>query len=85
MGFYSGDSGVGDYQRKGMGFITHHEVKWGLISDGVRVVIVSEFSMGDIVSPRGVVPTKDLKVGIYFLVYLCLRLKKFTHIATMVM
>ena len=36
----------------------------------MRVVIVGEFGMGDVISPRsGVVPTKDPKVRFYFLVY----------------
>ena len=30
-----------------MGFIFHHEVEWGLIGDGMRVVIVCELSMGN--------------------------------------
>ena len=43
-----------------MGLITHHKVKQELIGDGVRAVIVSEFSMGDIISPRSrVIPTED--------------------------
>ena len=70
MGFYRGDSSVGDYRRKGMGFISHHEVKWGLVGDGMRAVIMSEFGMGDVVCPRsGIVPTEDPKVHFDFLVY----------------
>ena len=46
-GFYSGDSGVGDHRRKGTGFISHHEIERRLIGDGVRAVIVGEFSVGD--------------------------------------
>ena len=54
-----------------MGFITHHEVKWGLIGDGVRMVIVSKFGIGDIIGPgSGVVPTEDSKVDFNFLIYL---------------
>ena len=30
-----------------MGFISHHEVKWGLIGDGMRAVIMRELSMGN--------------------------------------
>ena len=53
-----------------MGFIAHHEVKQRLVGDGMRAVIVSEFSMGDVIGPRsGVVSTKDPKVRFYFLVY----------------
>ena len=53
-----------------MGFVAHHEVERRLISDGVRAVIVGEFGVGDVISPRsGVVPTKDPKVHFYFLVY----------------
>ena len=52
-----------------MGFITHHKVKQGLIGDGMRVVIVSEFGMGDVIGPGSrVVPTEDLKVCFDFLV-----------------
>ena len=70
MGFNRRDSGVGDYPRKGTGFITHHEVKWGLVGDRMRMVIVSEFGMGDVICPRsGIVPTEDLKVRFNFLVY----------------
>ena len=71
MGFNCGDSGLGDYRREGTGFITHHEVEWRLIGDRVRVVIMSKFSMGDVVSPRsGIAPTEDPKICFYFLVYL---------------
>ena len=53
-----------------MGFITHHEVERRLIGDGMRSVIVSEFSVGDVISPRsGVVSTEDPKVHFNFLVY----------------
>ena len=53
-----------------MGFITHHEVEWRLIGDGMRSVIVSEFSVGDVISPRsGVISTEDPKVHFNFLVY----------------
>ena len=51
-------------------FVTHHKVKQRLVGDGVRVVIVSELSMGDIIGPRsGVVPTEDPKVHLNFLIY----------------
>ena len=30
-----------------MGFIAHHEEEWGLRSDGVWVVVVDEFCVGD--------------------------------------
>ena len=41
-----------------------------MIGDGMRVVIMSEFGVGDVISPRsGVVPTEDLEVCFYFLVY----------------
>ena len=46
-GFYGGDRGVGDYRGKGTGFISHHEIERGLTGDGVRVVIVGEFRMGN--------------------------------------
>ena len=54
-----------------MGFISHYEVEWGLVGDGVRVVIVGEFGMGDVISPRpGIVSTEDSKVSFDFLAYL---------------
>ena len=54
-----------------MGFISHHEIEQELVGDGVRVVIMSKFSMGDVIGPRsGVVSTEDLKVCFNFLVYL---------------
>ena len=63
-------SGVRDYRRKGTGFIAHHEVERRLIGDGVRAVIVSEFSVGDVISPRsGVGSAEDPKVHFDFLVY----------------
>ena len=41
-----------------------------MIGDGVRAVIVSELSVGDVISPRSrVVPTEDPEVGFDFLVY----------------
>ena len=42
-----------------------------MIGDGMGAVIVSEFSMGDVISPRSrVIPTEDPKVSFDFLVYL---------------
>ena len=35
-----------------MRFITHHEVKQGLVGDRMRAVIVGEFGMGNVISPR---------------------------------
>ena len=53
-----------------MGFISHHEIEWRLIGDGVRVVIVCEFSMGDGFRPGCVIiATEDSEVGFDFLVY----------------
>ena len=41
-----------------------------MIGDRVRVVIVSEFGMGDVIGPRsGVIPTEDPKVSFDLLVY----------------
>ena len=41
-----------------------------MIGDRMRAVIVSEFSMGDVIGPRyRVIPTEDLKVSFDFLVY----------------
>ena len=50
-GFHGGDRGVGDHRRKGMGFVSHHEIERGLIRDGVRAVVVGEFCMGDQFGP----------------------------------
>ena len=53
-----------------MGFIAHHEVKRRLVGDGMRAVIVSEFSVGDVIGPgSGVVSTEDSEVRFDFLVY----------------
>ena len=52
-----------------MRFVSHHEIEWGLIRDGVWAVIVSEFGMGDFVSPGiRVGPTEDPKVCFNLLV-----------------
>ena len=60
---------VRDYGREGTGFISHHEIEWGLIHDRVRVVVVGEFSMGDFISSgTWVVTTGDLKVCFHLLV-----------------
>ena len=68
-GFYGGDRGVGDHRRKGAGFISDHEIERGLVCDGMRAVIVGEFSMGDRFGPRcRVISTKDSEVGFDFLV-----------------
>ena len=50
-GFYGGNCGVGDHQRKGAGFISHHEIKRRLVHYGMWAVIVREFSMGNVFSP----------------------------------
>ena len=53
-----------------MGFISHHEIEQGLISDGMRAVIMGKFGVRNVVSPGSrIVPTEDLKIGFYFLVY----------------
>ena len=68
-GFHGGDSGVGDHRRKGMRFISHHEIERRLTGDGVRPVIVGEFGVGDRLRPGcGVVAAKDAKVGFNFLI-----------------
>ena len=50
-GFYGGDRGVGDYQGKGTGFISHHEIERRLVCDGMRTVVVGEFGVGDRFGP----------------------------------
>ena len=68
-GFYCGNGGIRDHQGKGTGFISHHEIEWGLVRDGMRAVIMSEFCMGDRFGPRcGIVAAEDMKVGFDFLV-----------------
>ena len=52
-----------------MGFISHHEIERGLIGDGMRAMVVSEFCVGDRFGPRcGVVAAKDTKIGLDFLI-----------------
>ena len=52
-----------------MRFISHHEIEWGLVCDGVRAVIVGEFSMKDFVCPgTRVGPAEDPKVRFNLLV-----------------
>jgi len=51
VGFDCGDRRVGDDRGKGMRFVSHHEVKGRLTSDGVRAVIVGEFGMGNLFGP----------------------------------
>ena len=53
-----------------MGFISHHEVKRGLISDGMRAVIMRKLGMGNRFRPgHRVIATEDPKVSLDFLVY----------------
>ena len=53
-----------------MEFVTHHEVEWSLIGDGVRAMIVSKFCVGDVIGPgSGVISTEDPQVSFDFLVY----------------
>ena len=53
-----------------MGFISHHEIGQRLVGDGMRVVIVCEFSVGDRFRPRcGIIVAEDLEIGLDFLVY----------------
>ena len=51
VGFYGGDRGVGDYRRKGTGFISHHEIERRLVGDGMRAVVVGEFCVGNRFGP----------------------------------
>ena len=52
-----------------MRFISYHEIEQGLVGDGVRVVVVGEFCMGNLISPgTRVEPTEDLKVYFNLLV-----------------
>ena len=68
-GFYCGNRGIGDHRGKGTGFISHYEIERELVRDGMRVVIVSEFCMGDRFGPRcRIIAAEDTKVGFNFLV-----------------
>ena len=59
----------GDDGGKSMGFISHHEEEWRLVGYGVRAVIVSEFSKGDVLSPGSKVgAAENLKISFHFLV-----------------
>ena len=69
MGFYCGNGSIRDNQGKGTGFISHHEIEWRLVGDGMGVVIMSEFCVGDRFGPGcGIIAAKDAKVGFDFLV-----------------
>ena len=50
-GFYGGDRDVGDYRRKGTGFISYHEIERGLVRDGMGAVVVGKFCMGNRFGP----------------------------------
>ena len=53
-----------------MGFISHYEIEQRLVGDGVRVVVVGEFSVRDVIGPQSrVIAAEDLKVYLDFLVY----------------
>ena len=53
-----------------MGFISHHEIKWRLIGNRVRAVVVREFGMGNRLGPRcGIIAAEEAKVSFYFLVH----------------
>ena len=70
MGFYCRNGSVGDDQGEGTRFISHHEIEQGLVGDGMRAVIVSEFGVGDIIGPGSrIISTEDSKVCFDFLVY----------------
>ena len=52
-----------------MGFISHHEIEWRLVGDGMRAVVMSEFCVGDRFRPGcGIIAAEDMKVGLDFLV-----------------
>ena len=51
VGFNYRNGRVRDQGRKGMQFISHHEIEQRLICGGMGVVIVDKLSMGDLVYP----------------------------------
>ena len=68
-GFYCGNGGIRDHRGKGTGFISHYEIEQGLVRDGMRAVIMSEFCVGDRFGPRcGIIAAEDTKVDFDFLV-----------------
>ena len=53
-----------------MGFISHHEIEWRLVGDGMGVMIVCELGMEDRFRPRcGIIATEDSEISLNFLVY----------------
>ena len=50
----SRDGGFRDDGGKGSGFIPHHEEEWQLVGDGVRAMIMHEFSEGNVLCPSGI-------------------------------
>ena len=63
------DKGFKNDRGKGSRLISIHEVKWGDIGDGVRVVIVCKLGSGKAVSlEEGVVLAKNSEVDFQFLV-----------------
>ena len=52
-----------------MRLISHHEIEWGLVHDRVRVVVVDELHMGDLVGPgTRIGPVEDPEVCFNLLV-----------------
>ena len=52
-----------------MGFISHHEIEQRLVGDGMGVVVMSEFCMGDRFGPRcGIIAAENTKIGLDFLI-----------------
>ena len=69
MIFSCRDKSFGDDSRKRSRLVAVHEIKWGNISDGMRIVIVHELSSGKVVSPgERVILAKDSEVDFQFLV-----------------
>ena len=69
MGFYCRNGSVGDNRGESTGFISHHEIEQRLVGNGMGVVIVSEFCVGDRFGPRcRIIAAEDMKVGFDFLV-----------------
>jgi len=69
VGFDCGNRRVGNDRGECTRFISHHEVEGGLAGDRMRVVIMDEFSMGDLFGPwRRVGTTEDAEISFHFLV-----------------
>ena len=65
----SREGSFGNDGGKRTGFISHHEEEWRLVGYRVRVVIVGEFSKGNMLCLGSRIgTTKDPKISLHFLI-----------------